>query len=211
MKKNKAAKYLGVFIAVLLGAQSALATEVGKFYIGADLGSTEFSGDGPGESIVFVSGQKFNDLSSSYGAHAGFQFSDWFAIELGYTDFGSAIDYFKTNPDIAFIVSPNTIQAVDAKGASLAGIFSYDLGADFTVFGALGVTAIEYENTLAGGFSPSTGSLHTNSNFSDHGLLYGLGAKYKLNNSFNLRTDLRRNDVGDFTLDTASLGIEYSF
>ncbi len=211
MQKNTHVKYWGATIALVLGAQQALAAEVGKFYIGADAGSTQFSGEGPAKSIVFVDGQKFKDSDSSYGIHAGFQFTDWFAIELGYTDFGSATDSFKVNPDIAFIVSPNTIQTIDAKGASLAGVFSYDLGADIAIFGVLGFTAMDYEKTLSGGFSPVTGSLLEKHSLSDQGLLYGVGAKYALSQSFNLRADLRRNDVGDFSLDTASVGLEYSF
>ena len=211
MKKHTQLKCLSAAIALALSAQQALAADAGKFYIGADTGSTQFSGDGPAKSVVFVDGQEFKDSDSSYGIHAGFQFTDWFAIELGYTDFGSATDRFKISPDIAFIVSPNTIQTVEAKGAFLAGVFSYGLGADFSVFGTLGFTAMDYEKTLSGGFSPVTGSLLERDSLSDQGLLYGVGAKYALSQSFNLRADLRRNDVGDFSLDTASVGLEYSF
>lgn len=211
MKKHTQLTRLGAAIALVLGAQPVLAADTGKFYIGADIASTEFSGDGPAKSVVFVDGQTFRDSDSSYGIHAGFQFTDWFAIELGYTDFGSATDNFKISPDIAFIVSPNTIQTVEAKGASLAGVFSYGLGADFAVFGVLGVTAMDYEKTMSGGFSPVTGSLLEKDSLSDQGLLYGVGAKYALSQSFNLRADLRRNDVGDFDLDTISVGLEYSF
>lgn len=211
MKKHTQLRCLGAAFALVMSAQHALAADAGKFYIGADAGSTQFSGDGPAKSVVFVDGQKFKDSDSSYGVHAGFQFTDWFAIELGYTDFGSATDNFKISPDIAFIVSPNTIQTLEAKGASLAGVFSYGLGADFSVFGTLGVTAMEYDKTMSGGFSPMTGSLLEKDSLSDQGLLYGVGAKYALSQSFNLRADLRRNDVGDFSLDTASVGLEYSF
>lgn len=211
MKTHTQLKYLAAAIVLASGAQQALAADAGKFYIGVDAGSTQFSGDGPAKSAVFVDGQEFKDSDSSFGVHAGFQFADWFAVELGYTDFGSATDNFKISPDIAFIVSPNTIQTIDAKGASLAGVFSYGLGADFAVFGVLGVTAMDYEKTLSGGFSPVTGSLLEKDSLSDQGLLYGVGANYALSQSFNLRAELRRNDVGDFSLDTASVGLEYSF
>ena len=70
---------------------------------------------------------------------------------------------------------------------------------------------MDYEKTLSGGFSPVTGSLLERDSLSDQGLLYGVGAKYALSESFNLRADLRRNDVGDFDLDTVSVGLEYSF
>ncbi len=211
MKKYSQLKCLGAAIALAFSAQYVLAGDAGKFYIRADVSSTKFSGDGPAKSVVFVPGQEFKDSDSSYGINAGFQFTDWFAVELGYTDFGSATDRFKISPDIAFIVSPNTIQTIEAEGASLAVVFSYGLGADFTVFGILGVTAMDYEKTLSGGFSPVTGSLFERDSLSDQGLLYGVGAKYALSQSSNLRVDLRRNGVGDFSLDTASVGLEYIF
>lgn len=193
-----------------LGAQQVLADTNG-FYLGADVGNTAFSGDDAVPDSIFVPGQKFSASDSSYGLHLGFQFTDWFATELAYTHFGEATDRFTLRSDIVFIVQPNDTQAVAAEGVSLSGVFSYHLSSSFSLFGVLGVTAMDYENTLSGGFSPVSGSLQTNSSFSDHGLLYGVGAKYALTDSFNLRADLRRNDVGDFSLDTASVGIEYSF
>lgn len=70
---------------------------------------------------------------------------------------------------------------------------------------------MDYENTLSGGFSEVTGSLLEKHSFSDQGLIYGVGAKYALNDSLALRVELRRNDVGDFRLDSTNLGFEYSF
>jgi len=211
MKKIMQLTALASLMLLTVTSQHVFATETGKFYLGADVGSTQFKGDGPGKNSVFIAGQEFKDSDSSYGLHAGFQFTNWFAVELGYTDFGSATDTFKIKPDIVFIVAPNDTQTVEAKGASLAGVFSYALSSSFNVFGVLGVTAMEYDATLSGGFSEVTGRLLEKNSFSDQGLLYGVGAKYALNDSFNLRVDVRRNDVGDFSLDTASVGLEYSF
>ena len=211
MNKIMSFKTLGVLIGLAFASQQALAANAGKFYVGADVGTTEFSGDGPGKDSVFVPGQEFKDSDTSYGLHVGFQFNDWFAAELGYTDFGSATDRFKIKPDIMFIVAPNDTQTVDAKGVSLTGVFSHHFTDSFAVLGVLGVSSMDYKNTLSGGFSPVTGSLLEKHSFSDQGLIYGVGASYALSDSFALRADLRRNDVGDFSLDTVSLGLEYSF
>ena len=211
MKKIMQLTTLASLMLLAVTSQHVFAAESGKFYLGANAGSTEISGDGPGKNSIFVAGQKFKDSDSSYGVHAGFQFTDWFAIELGYTDFGSATERFNIRPDVVFIVAPNDTQTVDAKGVSLAGVFSYGLGANFSVFGVLGITAMEYDATLSGGFSEITGSLLKKNSFSDQGLLYGVGVKYALSQSFNLRTEVRRNDVGDFSLDLVSVGLEYSF
>lgn len=210
MKKITLVASLASLIFFALSAQHALA-DSSKFYLGANIGNTHFSGDDAVDNSVFAPNQKFKASDSTYGVHLGFQFNDWFATELGYTYFGEAIDRFALRSDIVFIVQPNDTQSISAKGASLSGVFSYHFNSDLSVFGVLGITAMDYQNTLSGGYSPISGSLITKYRFSDHGLLYGLGAKYALTDSFNLRADLRRNDVGDFALDTASVGIEYSF
>lgn len=211
MKKITHITHLSATIALALAAQTAMAADTGKFYVGADIGSTQFSGDGPGKDSVFEPGQKFKDSDTSYGLHVGFQFTDWFSAELGYSDFGSATDKFAIKKGIFFIVSPNDTQTVDAKGASLTGVFSHSLSSNFAVLGTLGVSSMNYKSTLSGGFSPVTGSLLEKHSFSDQGLIYGVGAKYSLSDSFALRADLRRNDVGDFSLDSTSIGLEYSF
>jgi OOP family OmpA-OmpF porin len=211
MKKTMQLTTLASLIFLSVVAQPSLAVDAGKFYLGADVGSTEFKGDGPGKNSVFVAGQEFTDSDSSYGIHAGFQFNDWFAAELGYTDFGRASQRFIVRPDILFIVAPNHTQIVDAKGASLAGVFSYQLGQGFSVLGVLGVSSVKYESTWTGGFSEVTGNLRERQKVSDQGLIYGIGGRYELNDSLALRLELRCTDVGDFDLDTANFGLEYSF
>lgn len=194
-----------------VGSPHLLAAEPGSFYLGTDIGSTQFSGDGPAKGSVFIGGQQFKDSQTSYGVHAGFQFIDWFAVELGFTDFGNAIQSFKVRPDIAFIVAPNHTQLIDAKGASLMGVFSCPLGQKFSVLGVLGISSVRYESTWIGGFSEMTGSLREQHTFTDQGLVYGVAGRYELNDAFALRLDLRRTDVGDLDLDIASLGLEYAF
>jgi len=211
MNKIMSLKTLGLLIGLGFVSHQSLAANAGKFYIGADAGATEVSGDGPGEDSIFVSGQTFKDSDTSYGLHVGFQFNDWFGAELGYSDFGSATDRFKIKPDIVFIVAPQDTQTVDAKGVSLTGVFGHHFSSSFSVIGVLGVSSLDYESTWSGGFSEVTGSLSEKHSFSDQGLIYGVGTRYALNDSLNLRADIRRNEVGDFRLDSASIGLEYSF
>lgn len=200
-----------LLLGVTLGALPAFAADTGSVYVGIEAGSTHLKGDGPAKDSVFVAGQKFKDSDTNYGVHLGYQFNEWFAAELSYSDYGSFEKTFSIRPDIAFIVSPNDTQVVDAKGTSLAGVFSYGLGASFSLLGVLGVSSIDYDTTWTGGFSPMTGSLKETHSFSDQGLLIGVGSRYKLNDSLSLRIDLRRSDVGDFNLDTANVGVEYGF
>ena len=210
MKNSKHLATVTSLIVWAFGAQQA-AAETGEFYLGADIGRTHFSGDGPRDDSLFVAGQDFDASDASYGLHLGFQFNNWFAAELGYSDFGKASDRFKLRSDVIFIVSPNDTQSLSAKGTSVSGVFSYKPFTHFSLFGVLGVIAMDYEVTQSGSFSPVTGISPTKNSFSDQGLLYGVGAKYALNDSLGLRVDARRTNAGDFALSTVSTGLEYTF
>jgi OOP family OmpA-OmpF porin len=180
-------------------------------YVGVDLGSTHFSGDGPADTLIFQEGQRFGDTDASYGLHLGYRITDWLAVELGYMDFGSATQQFKISPNVVFIAAPQDTQTLEAKGINLSVIASHDFTSRFSLFGLLGVANIEYENTFSGGFSNVTGSFFSKNAYADQGIIYGVGLKYKMTNAIGLRADLRRNDVGDFILDSATASIEYSF
>lgn len=210
MKKIKQFAITFVVSSILVSPQ-LYAADVGRFYMGAELGSSRVSGDGPKNDSAFISGQEFKASDSSYGVYAGFQFNNWFAAELGFTDFGSINDRFKFKDGIVFLIQPNDIQTVDAKGASLSGVFSYPVTSSFSVLGILGVAAVNYDVSMSGGFSPFAGNLSQSDDFSDQGLLYGIGAKFALNDSFSVRTQMRRSEIGNFTFDLLGLGIEYSF
>ena len=195
----------------LILSQQIFAASSGQFYAGVELGSSRVLGDEPEHDPAFIPNQKFRASDSSYGIYAGFQFNDWFAAELGYHDFGSASHRFSFKDDVLFLMQPNDTQTLDAKGASLSGVFSYKMTSTFSLLGTVGVVAVDYDLTQSGGFSPFTGNLSRQGNLSEQGLVYGLGAKYRLSESLDLSAQIRRNEVGDFTLDVASLGFEYSF
>ncbi len=202
---------IAFFFTLVLVCEKIYAAEAGQFYMGLEVGSTSVKGDGPKNEPAFVPNQDFRASDSTYGFHAGFQFNEWFAAELGLTDYGSASHHFKLRDDIFFLVEPNDTHTIDAKGASLSGVFSYRMTQSFSLTGLLGITAVDFEFKKSGGFSPFTGSLSQRDSFSEQGLVYGIGAKYSLNDSFGLRAEARRSEVGDFTIDLFQVGLEYNF
>jgi opacity protein-like surface antigen len=201
----------GFCAAALVAIAQTASADAGDVYVGVDAFSTDFSGPGPGGTSGFASGQRFGDSDTGYGLHLGYGFSDWFAVELGVADFGSATDTFKLKGDIVYIVKPNDTQNLKAKGLSLAGVFSQKMSEDWSVFGMLGVISMDYKSTLSGGFSEQSGSLLVRNSYDDQGLLFGVGIRYQLSDELSLRLALRRNDVGDFKLDTLGMSVEYQF
>ncbi|RYY73159.1 MAG: porin family protein [Gammaproteobacteria bacterium] len=199
------------FISLIFICQRLFAADAGQFYVGMDVGSSMVKGNSWKNEPAFIPGQKFKDADSAYGLRAGFQFNDWFATELGFRDFGGTSHRFKLREDIFFLVQPNDTQTVDAKGVSLTGVFSYRPTTNFSLIGVVGITTVDFDLGESGGYSPFTGSLSQRDNFSEQGLVYGIGARYVLNNSYSLRAEVSRNDAGDFTIDHLGLGVEYSF
>ena len=199
------------FVSLLLGGQKLYAADAGKFYVGVNVGSAGVKGDGPKNDLAFVPNQQYRASDSLYGLHAGFQFTEWFAVEVGAMDFGSTSDHFEIKDGIFFLVQPNDTKTVDAKGISLSGVFSYPITSNLALFGVVGVVAMDFDIKQSGGYSPFAGSLSKQGGFSEQGFLYGFGAKYAVRKSLDVRAEVRRNEVGDFTLDAVSLGLEYSF
>lgn len=210
--KNPAKHFCSLIIFVLLAIVSrSIAVASENIYSGVDIGSTHFSGDGPADTQIFLKGQHFSDRHINYGIHAGYQITNWLAVEAAYTDFGHGKQTFKISPGVIFIGKPADTQTLEAKGLTISAVFMHEFFPGFSTFAVLGIANIDYKNTMSGGFSETTGYLFSKNSYRDQGIIYGVGAKYKLNNSLALRTDLRRNDVGDFVLDCVTVGIEYSF
>jgi opacity protein-like surface antigen len=210
MKKSTSFAF-AFFIAILFSHQKLCAADAGQFYAGMDIGSIGLKGDGPKNDPAFVAGQRFKASDYVYGLHAGFQFIEWFAAEFGVTDFGNTSDHFAIKDGIFFLVQPNDTQQVDAKGASLIGAFSYPVSSRLSLLGIVGIASVDFDIKQSGGSSPLAGSLSEQRSFSEQGLLYGFGAKYALEESLDVRAEVRRNEVGDFMLDAVSLGVEYGF
>ena len=208
MKKSTA---FALTFTLLFSHQKLCAADTGQFYAGVDIGSVSLKGDGPQNDPAFVNGQTFKASDSVHGLHAGFQFTEWFAAEVGVMDFGSTSQAFEVKDDIFFLIQPNDTQTVDAKGVSIIGAFSYPVGARLSVLGVIGIASVDLDIKQSGGYSPFASNLVEYSSFSEQGFLYGFGAKYALAGSFDVRAELRRSEVGNFTLDVASLGLEYSF
>lgn len=197
------------FMLLLLAGQVAAATD--GFYAGLAGGYSDYSAGGPPRESFFQPGQEFSGGDNTYGLHLGYQFTPWFGLELGYEDYGSASHTFRLKGNVDFIIPPNDTQTIKTHGVQLSGVFAYELTPSVSAFGRLGVASLKFKSTLSGGFSEASGSLLGMNASSDQGLVYVIGAKYRLTDSLSADVELRRTDIGDLKLTTTNVGVDYRF
>ncbi len=148
------------------------------WYVGAGTGSTDVDESAWDDD----SGTKF------YG---GYQFTDRYALEGGYTDLGS----FDINTPF-----PGTPAGgdIEVDGIQVAGVASFSLPNSFSIFGKAGVYMWDFEASI-----PGFGS------FDDDGtdIMYGFGLNYAVGN-WGIRSEWERFD-GDDGVDMLSVGVIY--
>ena len=176
MKSMKALLTAVVFAAAFAIAAPAAA----QFYIGATIGQAEFKEGclGTGEC---------DDKDSAWRILGGFQFSKFFALELGYYDFGEASSG-ATN--------------LEAEALELVAVGSFHLTDRFSVYGKVG----GYQGTLKGG-----GIDEDNTD-----LTYGFGARWDFTKRLGVRGEWQRYDsLGGGNqktdVDVLSIGLIFSF
>jgi OOP family OmpA-OmpF porin len=149
-----------------------------NWYLGAGTGSSEADES----ALDDDSGTKF------YG---GYQFTDRYALEGGYTDLGS----FDINTP--FPGSPGGGD-VEVDGYQVAGVASFSLPNSFSIFGKAGVYMWDQEASI-----PGLGS------FDDDGtdVMYGFGLNYGAGN-WGIRGEWERFDADD-DVDMLSVGVIY--
>lgn len=162
-----------IAIAALLSAFVAAPAIAADSYIGASAGQNK----------IDVSGVK---TSTAYSLFGGYSFSEFFAGELAYVDFGSA--------------DRDAGGSVKGYAVSLDAVGSLPLGRDYALFAKLGLAETKVE--------PGVGGSQTKDDWT-----YGLGAQYNANRNVGVRLGYDNYRVGSDTRDSAlwSLGVLFKF
>ncbi|MDH3670350.1 MAG: porin family protein [Gammaproteobacteria bacterium] len=144
-----------------------------NWYVGAGTGSTDVDAS----ALDDDSGQKF------YG---GYQFTDRYALEGGYTDLGSF------DIDVPLVAGD-----VEVDGIQVAGVASFPLRDRFSIFGKAGIYMWDSDVSV-----PVLGS-------SDDGtdIMYGFGLNYGAGN-WGVRGEWEHFDADD-DVDMLSVGVIY--
>jgi OOP family OmpA-OmpF porin len=168
--------------AVVLTAALAMAgPAAAQLYLGATIGQAEFKEGclGTGEC---------DDSDTAWRILGGFQFNKFFAVELGYYDFGEA--------------SSGTAK-LEAEAFELVAVGSFHFTDRFSVYGKVG----GYQGTLKGGGIDEDST----------DLTYGIGARWDFTKRFGVRGEWQRYEslgggsLVETDLDVLSIGLIFSF
>ena len=154
----------------LSGASAYAADDAGTGYLGAGLLGSRYSFNGP----TATSGDDRTGTKAAGKIFGGYNIDKTFAVEGGYTDFGSQTYNYTVG------TAANRLES-DAHSFYLAGKASAPINEQFSVFGKLGVS----RNHNSIGSSGTAASVYGSSG-NKTALYASVGAEYALNKNVSL-------------------------
>jgi OmpA-OmpF porin, OOP family len=191
---------ISLFLGLAAVAGSASAADTG-WYAGVDLGSSNYAVMSDTVTQVsqelsqggFPNTTKESDTATAYGVDVGYQFLRYFAVEGGYTDFGSSTGDINVQNPVG-----NAHVDIHAKGETLFAVGILPLSDRFSLFGKFGLLA--YNQDATGSVTVAGVGSQTIPKASDNGTTTGIGvgASFAFNDRFGLRLGFNRfHAVGD--------------
>jgi len=232
--KNKSARFAAALFC-LAAAQTAAAAELG-FYIGGRVGQSskeqprDFYQTFNEENQVFsfftpVEDQtSFDDSDIAFGLVAGYRFTQYFAFEGGYTDFGK-VEY-TSHASGNFPLEAGTFNTKiqsSTSGISFAAIGTLPLSRDWELFARGGVLFANTKfrlviNATGTQFIPAPGDFDDSFNQDTTETFASMGVGRRIFEIYELRLEYQRvfdsgteNTGGAGDLDTALLGLNVTF
>jgi OOP family OmpA-OmpF porin len=191
-----------------LGAGAASATESG-FYVGANLGASNFEIDDELEDVFLDAGGDVDDSDVSVSVVGGYRINRYVGFEMGFVDLGEAtLEYDAGSAARVELTTTSSGLTGALIGAAPIGDFEFNF--------KLGVL---FAKTESGAESRIFGVTEYESLDADtEELMYGIGAAYTIADHFVVRLDWTRYaDVGDDeetfegNIDTFTTGFAYRF
>ncbi len=176
-------------------AQAATTDEAaGPFYVGVGVGGSAF-----GTRDVVATKGPADEQSRAFKIYGGYQITDHFGVQAGYTRLGSLNDTFTSS-------GVGVKQTVSGRSLYVAGTARYRVSESFALIGKLGVS-----------FGKATGTnlLATSDNLigSRRYLMGGFGGEYRLNRSLALTADYEAYGKlsNKVSADAFTLGARFTF
>ena len=208
----KATKLLAAAVLALCGliATSQALAQRG-FYLGGSAGKSHIDDDIaiPG----LITSGSVDGSSTGFKIFGGYQFIDYFALDLALVDLG------KAKYSGSYFGAPVTGGSVDVWGLNLSAVGILPLNSSFALFGKVGVFAWEAK------WKDTTGGTPISSTENGGDFSYGVGMSYNFTKNFSARFEWERfkvgggedaytgvaNATGSANIDLLSLGLVYKF
>jgi len=171
------------------------------FYIGASAGSSSFEND---ITTGLITSGTVDTTSSGFKLFGGYQFNEYFGLELAYVDLG------KATYSGSFFGAPVTGGKVEVWGLNLSAVGTLPLNPTFSLFGKVGLFAWEAKA------KDTTGGVPFSDTVSGGDFSFGAGVNVRFTKNLSARVEWERFGLTgyDFDLgnaDLLSLGIAYNF
>ncbi len=201
--------------ASLAASTPAVAADSG-LYVGAGVGyaSTDIKDDSLFVAGATASTLTTDDNSTGWKLFGGYRFNKYFGAEFGYVDLGK----FSATRNVTAPAVGAVSADIKASGWTLDGIGSLPIGADFSLYGRLGVIFSETKaSAAASGAVVFPPGVSPDQKASEANIKMGLGAQYDISQFF-VRAEWERyfslgksntTGQGDINLFSVSAGIRF--
>ena len=191
----QAAAALATLMAITTPTQAAPPDETpGPFYVGVGVGGSAF-----GTRNVGATKRTTDEQGRAFKIYGGYQLTDYFGLQVGYTRLGSLNDSFTSN-------GVTVKQSVSGRSLYVAGTARYPVSESFALTGKLGIS-----------FGKATGTNVLSASDSLIGskryLMGGFGGEYRLNRNLALTADYEAYGrlSNKTSADAFTLGARFSF
>jgi OOP family OmpA-OmpF porin len=173
-----------------------------------------------GAADLAVDSSSLDDSDTGYKIQAGYKFSENFALEFGYMDFGRA-SYSGDAVPSEDIFNFHLGADVKAYGFNVDAVGTLPLGSGFSVFGKAGLVLTRTEVSVSVSGSGVGGSASVDDDESETGAApsLGVGVAFDLNDTLSVRLEYQRvfamktaaDEFDDIDADLASIGLVARF
>ena len=183
---------LGIFV---FATSMLYADDHGKIIFGVGAGNAEFS------KLAFVDDDKLETLSF------GYEYSDFYSVELSYINLGQVTDrYFPPN---VVTITPD-ILSLETKGITIAPAFEFDFSDNWSFAARLGLAILDAEKQWLGGTIIDDFYLNDNGG-TETKFFYGFRLQYDFDDSMSLEINWDQYEVESIAVDTVYAKLNFYF
>lgn len=183
---------LGIFV---FGTSMLYADNQDKIVFGIGAGNAEYNKGA------------FNEDDKLETFSFGYEYSDFYSVELSYINLGQVTDRFF--PPNVVTVTPD-ILSLESKGITLAPAFEFDFSDNWSFAARLGLSILDVEKQWLGG--TVTDSFYLNdTGGTETEFFYGFRLQYDLDDSMSLEINWDNYEVESIDVDTVYAKINFYF